>query len=36
MQGVGYPGSIIGKSLTLEADFGSRIDVILAPETIGF
>jgi acyl-CoA hydrolase len=36
MQEVGYPGSIIGKTLTLEADFGSRIDVILVPETIGF
>ncbi len=36
MQEVGYPGSIIGKTLTLEADFGSRIDVILVAETIGF
>jgi acyl-CoA hydrolase len=36
MQDVGYPGSIIGKTLTLEADFGSRIDVILVPETLGF
>jgi LUD domain len=36
MQEVGYPGSIIGKTLTLEADFGSRIDVILVPETVGF
>jgi LUD domain len=36
MQEVGYPGSIIGKTLTLEADFGSRINVVLVPETIGF
>jgi acyl-CoA hydrolase len=36
MQEVGYAGSILGKTLTLEADFGSRIDVILVPETIGF
>jgi hypothetical protein len=36
MQGVGYPGSLIGKTLTLEADFGNRINVILVPETLGF
>jgi acyl-CoA hydrolase len=36
MQEVGYPGSIIGKTLTLEVDFGSRIDVVLVPEMLGF
>jgi hypothetical protein len=36
MQGLGYPGSLIGKTLTLEADFGGRVNVILVPETLGF
>ena len=36
MQGFGYPGSLIGKTATLEADFGGRINVILVPETLGF
>jgi hypothetical protein len=36
MQGIGYPGSLIGKTGTLEADFGGRINVILVPETLGF
>jgi LUD domain len=36
MRELGHAGSIIGKTLTLEADFGSRIDIILVPETIGF
>lgn len=36
MQGLGYPGSLIGKTLTLEADFGERINVILVPELLGF
>ena len=36
MQGLGYPGSLIGKTATLEADFGGRINVILVPETLGF
>lgn len=36
MQEVGYPGSILGKTLTLEHDFSNRINVILVPDTIGF
>lgn len=36
MQGLGYPGSLIGKTLTLEADFGERLNVILVPELLGF
>ena len=36
MQSLGYPGSLIGKTLTLEADFGGRITVILVPERLGF
>jgi len=36
MQGFDYPGSLIGKTATLEADFGGRINVILVPETLGF
>jgi hypothetical protein len=36
MHGIGYPGSLIGKTGTLEADFGGRINVILVPETLGF
>ena len=36
MQSLGHPGSLIGKTLTLEADFGGRISVILVPERLGF
>jgi hypothetical protein len=36
MQGLGYPGSLIGKTLTLEADAAGRITVILVPERLGF
>ena len=36
MQSLGRPGSPIGKTLTLEADFGGRISVILVPERLGF
>lgn len=36
MQSLGRPGSLIGKTLTLEADFGGRIAVILVPERVGF
>jgi acyl-CoA hydrolase len=36
MQSLGQPGSLIGKTLTLEADFGGRITVILVPERLGF
>jgi hypothetical protein len=36
MQSLGRPGSLIGKTLTLEADHGGRISVILVPERLGF
>ncbi len=36
MQSLGRPGSLIGKTLTLEADHGGRITVILVPERLGF
>ena len=36
MQSLGRPGSLIGKTLTLEADFGGRISVILVQESLGF
>jgi hypothetical protein len=36
MQSVGRLGSLIGKTLTLEADYGGRITVILVPERLGF
>ena len=36
MQGLGYPGSLIGKTATLEADPTGRVHVILVPETLGF
>ncbi len=36
MQSLGRPGSLIGKTLTLEADYGGRITVILVPERLGF
>jgi hypothetical protein len=36
MQSLGRPGSLIGKTLTLEADFAGRIAVILVPERVGF
>ena len=36
MQSLGRPGSLIGKTLTLEADYGGRIAVILVPERLGF
>lgn len=36
MQSLGYPGSRIGKTLTLETDSTGRITVILVPERLGF
>jgi len=36
MKSVGYPGSVLGKTLTLEADFGGRVHVILVPASLGF
>ena len=36
MQRLGYPGSLIGKTATLEADPTGRVHVILVPETLGF
>jgi hypothetical protein len=36
MQGLGYPGSRVGKTLTLETDSTGRITVILVPERLGF
>jgi NAD(P)-dependent dehydrogenase (short-subunit alcohol dehydrogenase family) len=36
MQDVGYPGSILAKSLIIEHEPGGRITVILVPETLGF
>jgi hypothetical protein len=36
MQSLGRAGSLIGKTLTLEADFGGRISVILVQERLGF
>jgi hypothetical protein len=36
MQGLGYPGSRIGKTLTLETDSTGRITVILVPARLGF
>ncbi len=36
MKTVGYPGSILGKTLTLEREYGDRIRVILVPTSLGF
>ena len=36
MQSLGRPGSLIGKTLTLEADYAGRVSVILVPERLGF
>jgi len=36
MQTVGYPGSLLAKVLTIYAQPGGRIRVILVPETLGF
>lgn len=36
MQSVGYPGSLLAKTLIIHTDPGNRIRVILVPETHGF
>jgi hypothetical protein len=36
MQGVGYPGSMLAKTLIIHREPGGRITVILVPETLGF
>ena len=36
MQAVGYPGSVLAKTLIIHYDPSSRIKVILVPETLGF
>lgn len=36
MQGIGYPGSMLTKTLIIEQEPGGRITVILVPETLGF
>jgi L-lactate utilization protein LutC len=36
MQGVGYPGSLLAKTLIIHAEPSGRITVILVPETLGF
>jgi hypothetical protein len=36
MQGIGYPGSLLAKTLLIEHEPSSRITVILVPETLGF
>ena len=36
MQGVGYPGSLLAKTLIIHQDPTDRINVVLVPETLGF
>jgi hypothetical protein len=36
MQAVGYPGSLLAKTLIIHAEPSGRITVILVPETLGF
>ena len=36
MQTVGYPGSLLAKTLLIEQEPSGRISVILVPETLGF
>ena len=36
MQSVGYPGSLLAKTLIIHHEPSSRIKVILVPETLGF
>ena len=36
MQGIGYPGSLLAKTLLIEHEPGGRITVILVPEILGF
>ena len=36
MQGAGYPGSLLAKTLIIHHDPTARTNVILVPETLGF
>jgi hypothetical protein len=36
MQGVGYPGSMLAKTLIIHHEPSARISVILVPVTLGF
>jgi hypothetical protein len=36
MQGAGYPGSLLAKTLIIHQEPSARISVILVPETLGF
>jgi hypothetical protein len=36
MQGLGYPGSMLAKTLIIHHEPGGRITVVLVPETLGF
>ena len=36
MQALGYPGTLLAKTLLIELEPGGRITVILVPETLGF
>ena len=36
MQGVGYPGSLLAKTLIIHNEPSGRIAVILVPETLGY
>jgi len=36
MQSVGFPGSVLSKTLIIHREHGGRTDVILVPETLGF
>ena len=36
MQGAGYPGSLLAKTLIIHYGPSGRITVILVPETLGF
>ena len=36
MQGLGYPGSLLAKTLIIHQEPSARITVILVPETLGF
>ncbi len=36
MQSLGYPGSVLAKTLIIHYERGGRTDVILVPETLGF
>jgi len=36
MQSIGYPGSLLAKTLIIHHEPSARITVILVPETLGF